>query len=132
MDYFISQNINMGGLIVPVALIIGATVLRVQDCLKNKRSFLRSTIISSLILSINWVFAFALFLGLGLFGIYLESIMPFVPTYLHWAYFIFSFVSFLFLFSKFYKFGHKFYQNFRDKGIFSSKATDYTKPSQWY
>ena len=132
MDYFISQNINMGGLIVPVALIIGATVLRVQDCLKNKRSFLRSTIISSLILSINWVFAFVLFLGFGLFGIYLESIMSFIPLYLYWVYFIFSFVSFLFLFSGFYKFGHKFYQNFRDEGILSSKARDYTKPSQWY
>ena len=132
MGYFISQNINMGGLIVPVALIILCTVLRVQDCLKDKRSFLKSTIISSFILSINWVFAFVLFLGFGLFGIYLESIMSFIPLYLYWVYFIFSFVSFLFLFSEFYKFGHKFYQNFRDEGIFSSKARDYTKSGNWH
>jgi hypothetical protein len=125
-------DITMGGLIVPVALIILCTALRVQDCLKDKRSFLKSTIISSFILSINWVFAFVLFLGFGLFGIYLESIMSFVPLYLYWVYFIFSFVSFLFLFSEFYKFGHKFYQNFRDEGIFSSKARDYTKPGNWH
>ena len=125
-------DITVSGLIVPVALIILCTVLRVQDCLKDKRSFLKSTIISSFILSINWVFAFVLFLGFGLFGIYLESIMSFIPLYLYWVYFIFSFVSFLFLFSEFYKFGHKFYQNFRDEGIFSSKARDYTKSGNWH
>ena len=59
--------------------------------------------------------------------IYLESIMPFVPYYLYWAYFIFSFLSFLYLFSIFYKFGHKFYTNFRDEGVFSFKAND-----TWY
>ena len=83
-------------------------------------------------LTINWVFAFVLFFSFELLGIYLKSIMPFVPVYLYWAYFIFSFLSFLYLFSMFYKFGHRYYQNFRDEGIFSPKARDYTKPGNWH
>ena len=127
MEDFISQNLTFGGLIIPIVLTILCSFLRVQDCLKSKRGLLISIIISSSVLSTNWVFAFALFFGFSLLGIYLESIMPFVPLYLYWAYFIFSFLSFLYLFSIFYKFGHKFYTNFRDEGVFSFKAND-----TWY
>jgi len=127
MENFIYQNFTLSGLIVPVVLIILCSFLRVKDCLKSKRGLLISIIISSSVLSINWVFAIALFFGFSLLGIYLESIMPFVPLYLYWAYFILSLVSFLYLFSEFFKFGHKFYQNFRDEGIFSFKANN-----TWY
>ena len=127
MENFIYQNFTLSGLIVPVVLIILCSFLRVKDCLKSKRGLLISIIISSSVLSINWVFAIALFFGFSLLGIYLESIMPFVPLYLYWAYFILSLVSFLYLFSEFFKFGHKFYQNFRDEGIFSFNAND-----TWY
>ena len=127
MENFIYQNFTLSGLIVPVVLIILCSFLRVKDCLKSKRGLLISIIISSSVLSINWVFAIALFFGFSLLGTYLESIMPFVPLYLYWAYFILSLVSFLYLFSEFFKFGHKFYQNFRDEGIFSFKAND-----TWY
>ena len=125
MENFIYQNFTLSGLIVPVVLIILCSFLRVKDCLKSKRGLLISIIISSSVLSINWVFAIALFFGFSLLGTYLESIMPFVPLYLYWAYFILSLVSFLYLFSEFFKFGHKFYQNFRDEGIFSFKATNF-------
>ena len=127
MENFIYQNFTLSGLIIPVVLMILCSFLRVKDCLKSKRGLLISIIISSSVLSINWVFAIALFFGFSLLGIYLESIMPFVPLYLYWAYFILSLVSFLYLFSEFFKFGHKFYQNFRDEGIFSFKAND-----TWY
>ena len=124
MEDFIFKNFTLSGLIVPVALIILCSIHRVQDCLKNKRGHLISITICLSVLSINWVFAFVLFFGFSLLGIYLESIMPFVPYYLYWAYFIFSFLSFLYLFSIFYKFGHKFYTNFRDEGILSFKTND--------
>jgi hypothetical protein len=127
MEDFISQNFTLSGLIIPIVLTILCSFLRVQDCLKSKRGLLISIIISSSVLSINWVFAIALFFGFSLLGIYLESIMPFVPLYLYWAYFILSFLSFLYLFSLFYKFGHKFYTNFRDEGVFSFEAND-----TWY
>ena len=127
MENYIYQNFTLSGLIVPVVLIILCSFLRVKDCLKSKRGLLISIIISSSLLSINWVFAIALFFGFSLLGIYLESIMPFVPLYLYWAYFILSLVSFLYLFSESFKFGYKFYQNFRDEGIFSFKAND-----TWY
>ena len=127
MENFIYQNFTLSGLIIPVVLMILCSFLRVQDCLKSKRGLLISIIISSSVLSTNWVFAFVLFFGFSLLGIYLESIMPFVPLYFYWAYFIFSFLSFLYLFSIFYKFGHKFYTNFRDEGVFSFKAND-----TWY
>ena len=132
MDEFTLKNFTLGGLIIPVVLTILCSFLRVQDCLKNKRGLLISIIISLSMLTINWVFAFVLFFSFELLGIYLKSIMPFVPVYLYWAYFIFSFLSFLYLFSAFYKFGHKYYQNFRDEGIFSPKARDYTKPGNWH
>jgi hypothetical protein len=127
MENFIYQNFTLSGLIIPVVLMIICSFLRVQDCLKSKRGLLISIIISSSVLSINWVFAIALFFGFSLLGIYLESIMPFVPLYLYWAYFILSLVSFLYLFSVFFKFGNKFYTNFRDEGILSFKAND-----TWY
>jgi len=127
MENFIYQNFTLSGLIIPVVLMILCSFLRVQDCLKSKRGLLISVIISSSVLSINWVFAIALFFGFSLLGIYLESIMPFVPLYLYWAYFILSLVSFLYLFSVFFKFGNKFYTNFRDEGILSFKAND-----TWY
>ena len=132
MEDFISQNLTFGGLIIPIVLTILCSFLRVQDCLKSKRGLLISIIISSSVLSINWIFAIALFFGFSLLGIYLESIMQFVTLYLYWAYFIFSFLSFLYLFSVFYKFGNRFYQNFRDEGALSFKARDYTKPSNWH
>jgi len=119
-------------LIVPIVLTIPCVFFRVRDCLDCKRSFVSSSILSIFILSINWIVAFSLFYGFSLLGIYLEGVLPFVPFFLYWAYFIFSFVSFLYLFSEFYKFGHKFYQNFRDEGIFSSKKKDYTNPGEWH
>ena len=93
MENFIYQNFTLSGLIVPVVLIILCSFLRVKDCLKSKRGLLISIIISSSVLSINWVFAIALFFGFSLLGIYLESIMPFVPLYLYWAYFILIFIG---------------------------------------
>ena len=79
MEDFIFKNFTLSGLIVPVVLMVICSFLRVQDCLKSKRGLLISIIISSSVLSTNWVFAFALFFGFSLLGIYLESIMPFVP-----------------------------------------------------
>lgn len=114
-------------LIGPVVLTIICSFFRVQDCLESKRGFLISTIISTTVLSINWIVAISLCFGFWLLGVYLEDMMPFVPLYLYWAYFLFSFICFGYLFSEFYKFGHKFYANFRDEGIFSFKAN-----GSWY
>jgi hypothetical protein len=124
---FIFDNGGLGAFVIVILLILGAGSLRIKDCLNNKRSFLMSSIISLGILLINWTFGLSLFLGCGHFGGYIKSLL-YIPLYLQHAYLLFCFVGGMYLFSKFYLFGHKFYINYRDKGIFSFKY----KGKIWY
>lgn len=126
MDFIFSSG-EPGALVIVILLILGAGFFRIKDCLNNKRSFLMSSIISLGILLINWTFGVSLFLVCGHFGGYIKSLL-YIPFYLQQAYFLFCFVGGMYLFSKFYLFGHKFYINYRDKGIFSFKY----KGKIWY
>ena len=123
MEFFFSY----GGLILVIVFTLGAGSIRIKDCLDKKRNFVTSSIISIGILSINWIFGLSLFLGCGHLGGYIKSIY-YIPYYMQYAYFIFCFIGGMYLFSKFYIFGHKFYVNYRDKGIFSFKY----KGKIWY
>lgn len=116
MEYFF----NYGGLIIIGLLILSAGLIRIKDCLDQKRNLITSIIISLGILSINLVVGLSLFLGAGYFGGYIKSLYN-IPYYLQYAYFIFCFIGGMYVFSKFYIFGDKFYSNFRDKGIYSFK-----------
>lgn len=111
---------SYGGIIVVILLIILTSSIRIKDCLDNKRSFFKSIIISVGILAINWIVAGSMFLACVLFGELLKE-QFYAPFYLQFAYFVFCALVGMYLFSKFYILGHKFYSNFRDKGIFSFK-----------
>lgn len=113
-------DFEIGGLIILILLIASASFIRVGDCLKNKRNLIISLVISIVILSINWIFVGSMFLGLGYLGGYIKSSF-YIPYYMQWAYFLICSIVGLYLFSKFYMFGDKFYSNFRDKGIYSFK-----------
>ena len=113
-------DFGIEGLIIPILLIALASFIRVGDCLKNKRNLIVSTLISIVILSINWIFAGSMFLGLGHLGGHIKSSF-YLPYYMQWAYFVICGIVGLYSFSKFYMFGDKFYSNFRDKGIYSFK-----------
>ena len=108
------------GLIFIGFFILGAGFIRIKDCLDQKRNLITSIIISLGILSINWVVGLSLFLGAGYFGGYIKSLY-YIPFYLQFAYFIFCFLGGMYVFSKFYIFGDKFFSNYRDKGIYSFK-----------
>ena len=123
MDFFFSY----GGLIIVLLLTLGAGSIRIKDCLDQKRNFLMSSVISLGILIINWVFGLSLFLGFGYLGGYIKSIY-YIPYYMQYAYFILCFIGGMYLFSKLYIFGNKFYVNYRDKGIYSFKY----KGKIWY
>ena len=113
-------DFGIEGLIIPILLIALASFIRVGDCLKNKRNLIVSTLISIVILSINWIFAGSMFLGLGHLGGHIKSSF-YIPYYMQWAYFVICGIVGLYSFSKFYMFGDKFYSNFRYKGIYSFK-----------
>ena len=66
-------DIGIEGLIIPILLIALASFIRVSDCLKNKRNLIISIVISIVILSINWIFAGSMFLGLGYLGGYIKN-----------------------------------------------------------
>ena len=124
---FIFDNGGLGAFVVVILLILGAGSLRIKDCLDKKRSFLMSSIISLGILLINWTFGLSLFFGSGHLGGYIKSLFH-IPFYLQHAYLLLCFVGGMYLFSQFYLFSHKFYVNYRDKGIYSFKY----KGKIWY
>ena len=119
---------SYGGLIAVVLLIILASSIRIKDCLDNKRSFFKSIIISVGILAMNWIVAGSMFLGCASLGGLLKE-QFYVPFYLQFAYFVFCALVGVYLFSRFYILGHKFYSNFRDKGIISLKIKE---KDMWY
>ena len=114
MDFFFSY----GGLILVIIFTLIAGLIRIKSCLDNKRNFITSSILSLGSLLINWAFVLSLFLGATYLGSYIKSVY-YIPYYLQYAYFIVCAVGGMYLFSKFYMLGHKFFSNYRDKGKFS-------------
>jgi len=116
LDFFFDK----GGLILICLFFLGALSFRAKDCLDNKRNFISSIVINFIILFLNLILIGTLFYGFGYFGGYLKSLY-FFPFYLQFFYFVFCFITGLYIFSKFYLFLNKFYLNYLDKGIFSFK-----------
>ena len=108
------------GLIFVLLMILATSSIKVNDCLKNKRSLFKSIIICISLGTVNWTVAILFILGVSSFGRYVVELY-YIPFYLQFAYYVFCFISGLTIVSKTYVFLNKFYMNFLTKGIYSFK-----------
>lgn len=117
---FISEQGDIGGLILFSLFFLLAVFIRTKDCREQKRNLVTSFLISFLALFLNTLVGGSLFYCFGYGGGYVLSLYN-IPFYLQYFYFIFSIVVGIYIFSKFYLFTNKFYLNYLEKGIFSFK-----------